>query len=169
MLNVPNKNSQIKGRESSKYILSFGRNYAAQVAIVYSAHWMPMDGDPGAQKWTFPAAMATPESTVGSPPNHATLRFVPPPARSRCATPQMPAFALPPTPATRVRPAPGVLLVGRPQTNTRSQYFPPQRPIPGEARRPHYCHQVKHKDKQIHPSETIQAFYQLIYDSGIKL
>ena len=98
-----------------------------------------------------------------------TLRFVPPPARSRCATPQMPAFALPPTPATRVRPAPGVLLVGRPQTNTRSQYFPPQRPIPGEARGPHYCHQVKHKDKQIHPSETIQAFYQLIYDSGIKL
>ena len=27
--------------------------------------------------------------------------------------------------------------------------------------------QVKHKDKQIHPTETIQAFYQLIYDSGI--
>ena len=27
--------------------------------------------------------------------------------------------------------------------------------------------QMKHKDKQIHPTETIQAFYQLIYDSGI--
>ena len=37
----------------------------------------------------------------------------------------------------------------------------PPRPLPEEARGG-YCSQVKHNEEQIHPTETIQAFYQLI-------
>ena len=44
---------------------------------------------------------------------------------------------------------------------TRSRCAPPPRRLPREAR-PRYCRQVKHNDKQIRPTETTQAFYQLI-------
>ena len=44
---------------------------------------------------------------------------------------------------------------------TPARCAPPIRPLPGEARGPRYCHQVKSIQEQIHPTETTQAFYQL--------
>ena len=87
-------------------------------------HWMQIFmGTQEPTKWAFPATMATPESTAGTPTRDEPPRCSPPPTRSRCA--------------------------------------PPPRRLPREAR-PRYCRQVKHNDKQIRPTETTQAFYQLI-------
>ena len=44
---------------------------------------------------------------------------------------------------------------------TRARCAPRIRPLPGEAREPRYCHQVKSIQEQIHPTKTTQAFYQL--------
>jgi len=50
----------------------------------------------------------------------------------------------------------------RPTPHHALRFAPPPPPLSGESRRPRYCLQVKHMDKQIHPTETIQAFDQLI-------
>ena len=44
---------------------------------VHSTHWMPMDGDQEHMKWAFPAAMATPESTTGTPRPHTRFQEKP--------------------------------------------------------------------------------------------
>ena len=41
---------------------------------------------------------------------------------------------------------------------TRAKYAPPTRPLPGEARGPRYCRQVKSIQEQIHPNETTMLF-----------
>ena len=89
-------------------------------------------------KRAFPAAMASPESPG---PRRAAM-FIPPQTRSR--EPRS-------WPAAQAGPAPDALTV-------RPTPTPPSRTGP----RDRDCLQVKHKDKQIHPTETIQAFSQLI-------
>ena len=96
-------------------------------------------GPRSARNGLFPATVATPESTT------RTL----PPQTHRSGLPH-------PWPAPGVPPHP------TPATTTRSWCALPPRPLQGEARGPRYHLQVKHKDKHIHPTETIQAFYQLI-------
>ena len=164
-------------------------------APVRCAHWMPILGDPGAHEMGVPSRNGDPESTSGKP-SPTPARSRPPPPPDPTPLPAPPGFSRPlprfrrvpsssgdprehnwdrppPPPRPDSRPAPPGFappLARCPPSPGAPGEPRPHAPTPGSSRgsRTSLLPPGQTRGQYIHPTETIQAVYDLGIQRGLK-